>query len=209
MGKMIAINVIRIFLVITIVVYLIGLFAPIIVLKRKGISGHGTHEGASISTRLSSISILTWAMYILAFIIFGESVLNFLLIPFLQNDALSIAGIILVICSLIMEGVGMINLGENFRIELPKEETNLVKTGIYKMLRNPIVLGVFLMVIGSLLLVPTVISMILVIFNLITFDSKVKDEEKFLSIRFGTEYEQYKRDVGRFLPKIKKRNRLE
>lgn len=209
MSKMIAINVIRIFLAITIMIYLIGLFAPIIVLKKKGISGHGTHEGESISTRLSSISILTWAMYILAFIIFGENVLNFLLIPFLQNDALSIAGIILVICSLIMEGLGTINLGENFRIELPEEETNLVKTGIYKMVRNPIVLGVFLLVIGSLLLIPTVISMILVIFNLITFDLKVKDEEKFLSIRFGTEYEQYKRDVGRFLPKIIKKNRSE
>ena len=67
-------------------------------------------------------------------------------------------------------------------------------------MRNPIVMGVYLLVTGSFLIIPTIISLIFLIANILTFDSKVRDEEKFLAKRFGEKYKNYSTQVGRYLP---------
>ena len=102
---------------------------------------------------------------------------------------------------------GTIALGINFRIELPKEDTTLITTGIYRLMRNPIVMGVYLLIFGSFLIIPTIISLIFLIANIITFDSKVRDEEKFLAKRFGEDLNIYIKKVGRYLPFSMRKNK--
>jgi protein-S-isoprenylcysteine O-methyltransferase Ste14 len=101
---------------------------------------------------------------------------------------------------LILDFGGTVALGFNFRIELPKEETKLITMGIYRLMRNPIVMGVFLLVFGSFFIIPTLFSFIFLIANIIAFDSKVRDEEKFLVKSFGNQFEEYSKKVGRYLP---------
>ena len=72
-------------------------------------------------------------------------------------------------------------------------------------MRNPVVFALYLMLIGSFLIIPNIILMFIVIVNIITFESKIRDEEKFLSKRFEKKYETYRNKVGRYLPfKLKK-----
>ena len=124
---------------------------------------------------------------------------------FLYNDIVIIIGMIIILVGFIFEIFGIIALGINFRVELPTDDTELITSGIYRIMRNPIVFGIFLLLIGSFLLIPTIIVLLICIFNIITFNSKVIDEEKFLLRRFGKTYENYLNRVGRYLPfKIKR-----
>ena len=107
---------------------------------------------------------------------------------------------ILISIGFLFEILGIIALGLNFRIELPTDDTELITSGIYRIMRNPIVFGIFLLVIGSFLIVPTIIVLLICIFNVLTFNSKAIDEEKFLLRRFGEDYKNYMNEVGRYLP---------
>lgn len=121
-------------------------------------------------------------------------------LSFLSNNALIITGMISISIGFLFEVLGIIALGINFRIELPTDETELITSGIYRIMRNPIVFGIFLLVIGTFLIIPTVIVLLICIFNILTFNSKAIDEEKFLLRRFGEEYKNYSNKIGRYLP---------
>jgi len=171
-----------------------------IVIKKKGKDPHGTHEGTLLLTRLTPFTIFTWLIFTILFIINDVVILRFLALEVFISDFFIIIGIIIIILGLILDGWGTIALGTNFRIELPKEEISLITTGVYRLMRNPIVMGIYLLLFGSFLIIPTIISLIFLIANVLTFDSKIRDEEKFLTKRFGEEYKKYRRKVGRYLP---------
>lgn len=192
--------IIKIFLIIIIGLFLIGMFSPMLVIKKKGNDPHGTHEGASILTRMTPITIFSWLLYIILYIILGTPLLHFLVIEVLISESFTISGMVVIMLGLILDVWGTVALGTNFRIELPREETTLVTSGIYRIMRNPIVVGVYLLLIGSFLIFPTFISLILIITNILAFNTKVGDEEKYLSAQFGEQYEIYRRRVGRYLP---------
>ncbi len=191
---------IKSFFIIIVVLFLIGMFAPMVIIKKKGSDPHGIHEGASLLTRLTPITIFSWLIYIILFIINDSIILHFLAFEFLVLEVFIFSGIIIIFLGLILDIWGTAALGTNFRIELPKEETTLITIGIYRLMRNPIVMGVYLLIAGSFLIIPTTISFILLIANIIAFDSKVRDEEKFLAKRFGEKFEEYSKKVGRYLP---------
>ncbi len=72
-------------------------------------------------------------------------------------------------------------------------------------MRDPIAFGLYFLLIGSFLLIPNIYTFIIILANIISFDVKVRDEEKFLSKRFGDNYSIYKKKVGRYFPfRIKK-----
>ena len=191
---------IQIFLVIVLIFFLIGLMVPLIIIRRKGKDPHGTHKGYSIIARLSSATIFIWIINIVLFIFFYNLIELIWIFTFLSVDIFIIIGIISVTVGFIIEILGIQALGINFRIELPKEETELITSGIYKLMRNPIAFGLFLIIIGTFLLIPNVLTLIITIANIIVFDTKVRDEEKFLLARFGKTYEDYQRKVGRYFP---------
>ncbi|MFX1364111.1 MAG: methyltransferase family protein [Promethearchaeota archaeon] len=180
--------------------FIIGFIWPLIVVKKSGSNPHGTHEGSAILTQFSSVSIFLWLVLIILYIFFNNLIETFWHLNFLSNDMIIITGMILISFGFLLEILGIVALGINFRIELPIDETELITTGIYRIMRNPIVFGVFLLVFGSFLIIPTIIVLLIAIFNIITFNSKAIDEEKFLLQRFGDDYKNYKNRVGRYLP---------
>lgn len=192
--------ILKIFFITVIIFFLIGLVVPMVIIKKKGKDPHGTHEGASLLTRLTPYTIFTWLTYIILFIVYDKTILNFLVFKVLISDVFIFIGILIISLGLLIDLWGTIALGTNFRIELPKEEISLITTGIYRLMRNPIVMGVYLLLTGSLLVIPTIISLIFLIANILTFDSKIRDEENFLAKRFGEEYKNYSTKVGRYLP---------
>jgi len=183
------------------------MFAPMVKIKKKGNDPHITHNGASLLTRLTPIAIFPWVIYIILFIIDNAIILQFLAFKLLISDYWIILGIIIIFFGLLLDFLGTAALGSNFRIDLPKEETTLITTGIYRLMRNPIVIGVYLLVFGSFLIIPTMISLIFLIANIITFNSKVRNEERFLAIRFGEEFEKYSKKVGRYTPFSLRKNK--
>ncbi|HMF30937.1 MAG TPA: isoprenylcysteine carboxylmethyltransferase family protein [Candidatus Lokiarchaeia archaeon] len=121
-------------------------------------------------------------------------------LPSLMSDPWIICGLVIIAIGLVVETASMFTLGENFRIAFPREETTLVTHGIYRTVRNPIVLSVFLFVIGTFLVCPNLLTLVNLIGNLITFNAKATDEERFLAERFGSEWNAYVRHSGKYLP---------
>lgn len=196
---------IKIFLIIMLILFLIGIIIPLILIKRKGMDPHGTHEGYSSLSRLTPISIMVWLLYILLYIFFDEVIGKILAFIFLSLDIFVIIGMITISLGLILEVLAMKTLGLNFRIESPKEETELITSGAYRLMRHPIVFGIFLLQIGCFLLIPNIIMLIIGFANILFFNAKARNEDVFLLARFGKEYENYKNKVGMYFSfKIRK-----
>jgi len=168
--------------------------------KKSGKNPHGSHEGSLLLTRLSSVSIFLWLGLIILYIFLNRIIENLWLMNFLSNDISIIIGMIMISLGFLLEILGIIALGINFRIELPTDDTELITSGIYRIMRNPIVFGIFLLMIGSFLIIPTVIVLFVCIFNILTFNSKAIDEERFLLQTFGEDFKNYLNKVGRYLP---------
>jgi protein-S-isoprenylcysteine O-methyltransferase len=190
---------IRLFFLFTLISFIIGFIWPLISVKRKKMNPHGTDKGASLLNLLSSISIFYWLTIVVLCIISYHLIMIFPL-SFLEISIFMIIAMILIILGYILEFLAILALGINFRIGFPKEETDHITNGIYRFMRNPIILGIFFLVVGTFMIIPNVLTLISMIFNIITFNSKVKEEEIFLIKRLGDKYKKFMAKVGRYLP---------
>src|SRR5438132_12126649 len=82
----------------------------------------------------------------------------------------------------------------------------LVTTGPYRLIRNPLYLGGFLIYLGILIVIPSLFLAILGLFGLpITYVGIIR-EERGLETRFGEDYRRYKQSVPGWIPRISSSN---
>lgn len=82
--------------------------------------------------------------------------------------------------------------------------TKLVTTGLYRYVRNPMYIGIFLASIGFAFVFDASLVLIIgVVFMVVLHYRVVLPEEHRLEQRFGDEYVQYKKRVPRWIPKIR------
>lgn len=82
---------------------------------------------------------------------------------------------------------------------------NMVTTGVYGYVRNPMILAVCITLIGESLLFKSInIGMEAVVFFLVNTIYFTKVEEPGLVKRFGDEYREYKKNVPRWIPRKSK-----
>ncbi len=74
----------------------------------------------------------------------------------------------------------------------------LITTGIFRYSRNPVYVSYFLLFLSMIFVNYKIFSFIILIF-LICFHLLVKQEEKFLINEFGSEYEEYMKNVRRYI----------
>jgi protein-S-isoprenylcysteine O-methyltransferase Ste14 len=85
-------------------------------------------------------------------------------------------------------------------IEPFSEATTLVTTGFYRFSRNPMYLGMFLMLLGFAFLMGGVGALLaLPVFMLVIRNHFVLGEERFLEATFGQQYLDYKYQVRRWI----------
>jgi protein-S-isoprenylcysteine O-methyltransferase Ste14 len=90
-------------------------------------------------------------------------------------------------------------LGSSLRYGLPEKETQLKTSGLYRFSRNPMYLGVFMVVLSCLIFFPNILNIIIGLYCIAMHYLMTLGEEKFLTERFGSEWEAYKNKVRRFL----------
>lgn len=82
----------------------------------------------------------------------------------------------------------------------PESATSLVSTGIYRISRNPMYLGLLLLLLAFLLYLATPLSVIgIIVFVLYIDQFQIKPEEKALQNKFGIEFTEYKSKVRKWL----------
>lgn len=95
--------------------------------------------------------------------------------------------------------VSLYHLGKSTRLGLPLEKTELKTRGIYKISRNPMYVGFGLLTMTSIIYTWNIFILIAGVYSLIVYHLIIKNEEKFLTNRFGAAYENYKKSVTRYL----------
>jgi len=84
-----------------------------------------------------------------------------------------------------------------------KKEHHLITTGIYKNIRHPMYLGFLLYTIGQALVIPNFIAGLSGLIGFILFIAlRLKNEEKMLKDRFGSDYISYCKKTKKIIPKI-------
>ncbi|MFW5799909.1 MAG: methyltransferase family protein, partial [Spirochaetota bacterium] len=109
--------------------------------------------------------------------------------------------VIILVTGVLIISVSYIQLGTNLRLGLPQdgEYTSLQKNGIYKISRNPIYIGFFLMLLASSLYVINPFNWVCAVTGVIIHHKQILAEEVFLKQRFGKEWTDYKNKVNRYL----------
>jgi len=104
--------------------------------------------------------------------------------------------------------VSQYQMGNSWRVGLdPRERTQLMTSGLFAVVRNPIFSGVLLATAGLLLMVPSPISVAAVVCVFLGLEMQVRwIEEPYLARTHGPAYGSYARAVGRFVPGVGKRS---
>jgi protein-S-isoprenylcysteine O-methyltransferase Ste14 len=114
-----------------------------------------------------------------------------------------VVGAFLLFGGLIFLVLAQLHLGASWRIGIDEgARVDLVTTGLYRFCRNPIFLGILMTLTGYTVLVPTRLSLVLLLGAFIGIRQQVLKEEAYLLRTHGDGYRDYARRVGRFLPQI-------
>jgi protein-S-isoprenylcysteine O-methyltransferase Ste14 len=94
-------------------------------------------------------------------------------------------------------------MGNMWRIGVnPAEKTVLVNAGPYRVVRHPIYVFQIILLAGAALLLPTVVSLTILLIQYLSILAKAADEEAYLLTTHGREYGDYLARTGRFFPKL-------
>ena len=85
------------------------------------------------------------------------------------------------------------------RVGLPTGKHALQTNGVYQISRNPMYTSFFFFHIACFLLVPSLLLVPFMAFNLVTHHLIILKEEKFLANTFQEEYLDYKKGTARYL----------
>jgi protein-S-isoprenylcysteine O-methyltransferase Ste14 len=89
-------------------------------------------------------------------------------------------------------------LGTNIRMGIPSDQTALVTSGIYRISRNPIYIGLHCFMVASLIYAFSLLNLVAVIEAVLLHHRIILAEEKFLGERFQ-EYDAYRASVPRYV----------
>ena len=197
----------QIFALVYLILYLGSFFLPLILLKRRGIDVKGTMERITGFTPIAKVIALVgmlWLPMVILYAVNAESISWFLSFSFLDNDSVKVAGVVIAGISFPIMLLGMVGLGENFRIILPREKTELVTNGIYRYIRNPLVLSIYILALGMFLFVPNLLMLAAFICSIFQYKAKIKEEQRWLLQMHGPAYEKCKKDTGKYFPKVRR-----
>jgi protein-S-isoprenylcysteine O-methyltransferase Ste14 len=85
-------------------------------------------------------------------------------------------------------------------VSVPPER--IVAEGPYRWVRNPMYLGHLIFLAGLALLLSSWIAVAVLVFHVVWFDRRVRDDEARLEALFGASYSEYRGRVKRWLPGI-------
>lgn len=140
------------------------------------------------------------AVYVLAFSAFPSVYPCFQPMAYLENNSLRISGLAIMIVSLVWTSAAQINMQASWRVGIDEnQKTDLVQTGIFRISRNPIYLGMILSVIGLFMLTPNSFTLLLAVAGYMLVQVQVRLEEDFLYRMHGQVYLDYKHQVRRFI----------
>ena len=128
-------------------------------------------------------------------------------ITFSITEILKYTLIVIIIIGSIVILFGIFGLSKpnsSFPSNTSKNRQTMFSIGIYKYIRNPIYSGVFIVLLASSIIMGSGLNIILTLLLGLSFYLKSRIEEERL-IKEYSNYNEYRKQVGRFFPKFKKK----
>jgi protein-S-isoprenylcysteine O-methyltransferase Ste14 len=115
-----------------------------------------------------------------------------------------LAGLVLALLGFAATLAAQTGMGESWRIGVdPGERTELVTTGVFAHVRNPIFTAMVVAQLGVVLMVPTWVSVLALVALVVAAELQVRTvEEPYLRAVHGDAYRGYAAATGRFVPRI-------
>lgn len=176
------------------VIFLIAAIVPRIMQKRKKIETVGCMGIERKLFMLGKLSLFTSFILILVQMFFVN-------LSLFENMNIYLwICIVLFGSGVILFTLAIMRLGTfSLRVGLARENTALRTEGIYRFSRNPMLLGLYLMALGSAIYVRNPINWILVIVALTVHHKIILAEENFLQQQFGEQWIEYRKKVQRYI----------
>lgn len=195
----------KIFLPIYLVAYVLALFVwrSYAVWKKTGINPVVFKRSDDAHDFIGRIFKLVFAMVVavvLVYSFFPRAYQYFAPIAWLEWPWVRSTGVFLLIGSLIWTILAQARMGESWRIGIDSQhKTKLVQTGLFRISRNPIFLGIMVTLLGLLLVMPNAITLLDFVLGVVVINIQVRLEEEFLRTTHGDEYVVYTRRVRRWI----------
>jgi protein-S-isoprenylcysteine O-methyltransferase Ste14 len=150
--------------------------------------------------RYFRLTLLACALVVTIFA-FGPSMYPYLLpIPFLLNPVLFGLGSTLLVPALVWVLIAQSQMRQSWRIGIDEDvRTELVQHGLFQRSRNPIFLGMRVMLLGLFLALPNTATFAILLTGEILVQVQVRLEEEFLTRSHGESYLNYQKQVNRWL----------
>jgi len=170
--------------------------------RRTGDHGFRGFSGpvGSVAWFAGAFLITGWLSALLAFLIdlwTGVSSLGVVL-----PAEVRVVGLALMATAAAVVLIGQRDMEDSWRIGVDRTETTeLITTGLFRWVRNPIFAAMAVVLLGLVLTVPNLITCVAFVATLIGIELQVrKVEEPYLQRVHGERYRAYARRVGRFVP---------
>lgn len=113
-----------------------------------------------------------------------------------------LGGLALMGLGVVLALAAQMDMGSSWRVGVQSTETTeLVTTGLFRWVRNPIFAAMLMVLLGLLLTVPNVIACVALVASLVGIELHVRRvEEPYLVRVHGERYLSYAQRVGRFVP---------
>jgi|HubBroStandDraft_1064217.scaffolds.fasta_scaffold51757_2 protein-S-isoprenylcysteine O-methyltransferase Ste14 len=131
------------------------------------------------------LNVITLAVFVVAVILFAGHAMN------LQWTPMRIAGIAIAVPAFIIFSVARMQLGRSFSVEA--RATELVTTGIYSRIRNPIYFFGATMILGFIIWTGRPILLLVYVVLIPLQIARARKEALVLEAKFGDAYMEYKK----------------
>ena len=150
--------------------------------------------------KLFRVTLIGTALIVLAFSLYEPLYLLLTPIAWLHSDWLMGVGLGLLVVALAWVLVAQIQMGDSWRIGIDDQtKSPLVQHGLFGVSRNPIFLGMMVMLMGLLFTIPTGVTLAVTLLGIVLIHIQVRLEEPFLLEKYGETYRDYQKRVRRWI----------
>jgi protein-S-isoprenylcysteine O-methyltransferase Ste14 len=171
--------------------------------KKTGVNPYVLHKAkgaqalvAVLFRPLSGLLIITVG----SFLYYPKLYLLFCPITVLENSAITMIGLTVLIAALVWVFLAQAQMGNSWRVGIDDENhTELVFHGLFNYSRNPVFLGVRLFLLGLFFVVPSLTMLFVALFVELLIQLQVRFEEEHLLGSHGESYKKYCEKVHRWI----------
>jgi protein-S-isoprenylcysteine O-methyltransferase Ste14 len=126
---------------------------------------------------------------------------NYLLpVWYIENLIIQSIGMTLIHLALVWILIAQVQMDKSWRIGFDnQQQTELKTTGLFKISRNPVFLGMSASLFGIFLVIPNAFTLLVFVLGFVSFQVQIRLEEEYLLKTHGDNYLQYCQKTKRWL----------